>query len=268
MQRRQKIINNINKFLKFLDLRVSNQSNADEVLKFINRLKVQNLGYELVRIGPEGDGGYLLPNILDEIDYCFSPGVGQINKFEEHLNSFGIKSFLADGTKNRPETKFQDFEFLKKNLSSICDESHITLDKWINDNNMSNNKNLILQMDIEGSEYEVINSTSIDSFKKFKVLVIEFHYFEQILNEFSFINIQNALNKILYNFKVCHIHPNNCCGVHYLGNIDIPSVLEITFLRKDLLKETNSIDKLPHKLDRKHKSKFPEINLSKIWYQS
>ena len=37
MQRRQKIINNINKFLKFLDLRVSNQSNADEVLKFINR---------------------------------------------------------------------------------------------------------------------------------------------------------------------------------------------------------------------------------------
>ena len=123
-------------------------------------------------------------------------------------------------------------------------------------------------MDIEGSEYEVINSTPIDILKKFKVLVIEFHYFEQILNEFSFINIQNALNKILYNFKVCHIHPNNCCGVHYLGNIDVPSVLEITFLRNDLLKKLGSIDKLPHKLDRKHKSKFPEINLSNIWYQS
>ena len=65
------------------------------------------------------------------------------------------------------------------------------------------------------------------------------------LNKSSYLDSINKkkdlLNKILKDFNVCHIHPNNCCGVHNFENLDIPSVLEITFLRKDLVKSINKI---------------------------
>ena len=46
----------------------------------IDLIKVNDLGHDLIRVGSTNDGGYLIPNILNEIDYCFSPGIG--NKFE------------------------------------------------------------------------------------------------------------------------------------------------------------------------------------------
>ena len=52
MLRRQKIINFLNIIFKYIKLRISNQTNQDEVLKLIKRLKVLDLGYELIRIGP------------------------------------------------------------------------------------------------------------------------------------------------------------------------------------------------------------------------
>ena len=38
-------------------------------------------------------------------------------------------------------------------------------------------------MDIEGSEYEVINNLSNDSLRKFNIMILEFHHFEQILTK-------------------------------------------------------------------------------------
>jgi hypothetical protein len=56
-------------------------------------------GHDLVRVGGDGDGGYLLPNDFRDINYCFSPGAGAIWTFEEALGaSFGIESFVCDGT--------------------------------------------------------------------------------------------------------------------------------------------------------------------------
>ena len=42
---------------------------------------------------------------------------------------------------------------------------------------------ILLQMDVEGSEYEIINRIKEANLNKFKILVIEFHYFEQIFNK-------------------------------------------------------------------------------------
>ena len=236
------------------------------IKNLINSIKIYNLGYELIRLGPEGDGGYLIPNVLSEIDTCFSPGVGNINGFENDIMKRNIKVYMADKTVEKPILSNKNYEFIKKNLGSYVDEETITLDKWIN--NTKINKGILIQMDIEGSEYEVINNLTEENLKKIKVMIVEFHHFDQVITKIGYKVIENVLKKILKHFDVAHIHPNNCCGVHYLGNIDVPSVLEVTFLRKDLVKKITSIDKLPHKLDRKHKLKFQDINLSKIWYQS
>ena len=68
--------------------------------KFLDKIFIYDYGYNLIRIGSNSDGGYLVPNILDNISYCFSPGVGKLTKFEDHLLKYKIKSFLADGQVN------------------------------------------------------------------------------------------------------------------------------------------------------------------------
>jgi hypothetical protein len=50
---------------------------------------------QLIRIGATADGGYLIPDDLEDIRYCFSPGVAQSSAFEADLASRGIESFMA-----------------------------------------------------------------------------------------------------------------------------------------------------------------------------
>ena len=137
-------------------------------------MKINDLGHRLIRLGPKGDGGYLVPDILSEIEECYSAGVGTIHGFEEDLFKKNIKIYMADNTVNKPNILGGDFSFVKKNLATFDDNDHITIDNWMKN---SNSENLLLQMDIEGSEYEIINSITETNLKRFKIMVIEFHHF-------------------------------------------------------------------------------------------
>ena len=90
--------NNIN-FQNFI-LKKYNKNQLQLIDRFLKKIKIVDCGYQLVRIGSNSDGGYLIPDTLDQIEFCFSPGVGETSSFEDHLKKFNIKSFLADGTIN------------------------------------------------------------------------------------------------------------------------------------------------------------------------
>jgi hypothetical protein len=62
----------------------------------LHKLYPMSTDKELIRLGPEGDGGYLVPDDLAEIEACFSPGVSVISGFEKACADLGIKVFLAD----------------------------------------------------------------------------------------------------------------------------------------------------------------------------
>jgi hypothetical protein len=47
-----------------------------ELVALLERLYPVEGGHPLIRVGPDGDGGYLLPDDLSGIVACFSPGVG------------------------------------------------------------------------------------------------------------------------------------------------------------------------------------------------
>ena len=52
---------------------------------------------ELIRIGGNSDGAYLVPDDLEGVQACFSPGVCNFKKFEDELATrFGIKSYMCD----------------------------------------------------------------------------------------------------------------------------------------------------------------------------
>ena len=265
------MIKNFKKFIEFFFslfylaiFRTSGPIREQLYKQFFNKLKIFDTGYKLIRVGPESDGGYVLPNILDQIDFCFSPGVGHTSEFEKQISARNIKCFLADKNVDAPSNK--NFSFIKKNLNSYTDENNITLDFWVN-TYAKDNTNLLLQMDIEGSEIDVILNSSLETLKKFKILLIEFHDFDFLKTMFGIRILDNVFNKITKNFTICHIHPNNCCGYTKFANYKIPKVMEFSFIRNDLiLKKETKINNLPLDIDKKNYPSKKEIYLSNIFF--
>jgi len=131
----------------------------DDVLGLIGKLTPQDCGRNLIRIGGSGDGGYLIPDDLDGIEYCFSPGVSTVSNFENELANLNIKSFLADYSVDSPPIAREEFTFDKKFLGSTDYGQFFTLTSWKDKYLKDYAGDLILQMDIEGGEYEVIINT-------------------------------------------------------------------------------------------------------------
>ncbi len=235
------------------------------VNEFLKKIRIIDSGYELRRIGNDGDGGYLVPNILDQIEYCFSPGVGMQSSFEDDLLNFNIKSFLADGTIDYRGKH----DFLKKNLNSFNNESNITLESWIDEKikDKSNNR-LLLQMDIDGSEIGTLYKVNIETLDRFKCIIIEFHNFLSIVNFYGLKIYSDIFDKILKTHYIIHIHPNNNCYNLTINKNCIPDTLEITFINKKIIKCKKYINyNLPHRLDRKNISNLRDIKCPEIFYK-
>ncbi|MFA6121219.1 MAG: FkbM family methyltransferase [Sideroxydans sp.] len=236
------------------------------VSDFISSLKPVTTNHNLIRIGGEGDGGYLVPDDLDNINGCFSPGVCEVANFELAFANRGVKCYLADYSVEAPPVQNKLFDFEKKYLGQEEDSIHITLENWVN-RKAKNESDLILQMDIEGAEYEVLFDTSRETLRKFRILVIEFHRLEAIIVKHGFDLINLSFRKLLKDFEIVHIHPNNAGKVTAYKNFVIPQTMEFTFLRKDRVSSKQPTLIFPHKLDTPCAPNKADCPLPKCWYE-
>jgi hypothetical protein len=142
------------------------------------------------------------------------------------------------------------------------------LKDWLHKHDhLNGNKRKMLQMDIEGSEYEVLLSTDIQVLKVFDIVLVEFHHFMEFMNTYSFLILEQVFDKLLSEFYIVHLHPNNSDRLEKIGELSYPQVLEFTFLRKDLVlkPEHKDFTSLPHELDVRNDLFRPDINLALIW---
>jgi hypothetical protein len=95
--------------------------NKGSIQEFLLRISPENQKYELVRIGSKHDGGYLIPDLLDGVKYCYSPGVSDNSDFENQLTTNGIECFLADYSVEGPAENNPLFHFKKKYIGNKND---------------------------------------------------------------------------------------------------------------------------------------------------
>lgn len=227
----------------------------------IPRLYPVNTDKRLIRFGPHGDGGYLIPDDLVDISACFSPGVSSISGFEKDCADRGIKVFLADASVDSPAESHHLFEFTKKFIGGNNRENFVTLEQWVAQSSKDSNKDLIMQMDIEGSEYEALDPVSAELMNCFRIIVIEFHGLHHLDKGQA-----RIFRKILKTHTCLHIHPNNCCGFARIFNLEVPKVMEFTFLRKDRIERLSYRRDFPHPLDSDNTPK-PSLPLPTCWYR-
>tara|TARA_A100001035_G_scaffold26786_1_gene18035 strand:+ start:669 stop:1439 length:771 start_codon:yes stop_codon:yes gene_type:complete len=237
---------------------------------------------DLIRIGKDNDGGYLVSKKdLEIADVLLSLGISNDWTFEEdfiRLNNVNLyaydasideKVFLKIFLKslvvlNKPLLIFKNFKtiylylrfFSKKKVSHIKKfvgydslnlENNISMDKVIERINDSK-KNIFLKIDIEGSEYRILETLLLNQ-SKICGLVIEFHDIDLHLDK---------IERFIKNFSLnlVHIHANNAGGIK--SENSLPLIIEITFSKYS---STFTEKSLPHELDSPNNSKNKEIQL-------
>jgi len=194
------------------------------------------------------------------------PGVGFDSVFEKDCADRGMKVFLADGSVEKPTQSHELFEFTQKHISIKTNDKFMTIDDWVKSSWPDSQGDLLLQMDIEGSEYEVLLGASDDLLKRFRIIVIEFHALNELWSK-PFFNMASLVFERLLRTHTCvHNHPNNCSDSVKFEDIELPMVTELTFLRNDRVSSPSFTKISPHPLDTDNTQNKPSLPLPKCWY--
>lgn len=252
--------------IRFGSRRIRTKSTPPDVLMGLIRSLAPVMPPQgLDRLGPASDGGYLVPDDLEGITACFSPGVNKVSDFELDCANRGMQVFLADRSVDGPATEHVAFSFTKRYIGAFTDDDFMTLDDWVNASLPGDASDLLLQMDIEGFEYEVILGTSESLLWRFRIVVCEFHWLDDLFSQAFFQTASRAFYKLLRTHSCVHIHPNNYAGIVQFRGIQIPRLMEFTFLRNDRLEKSVHQKRFPHPLDADNCNK-PGIRLPECWF--
>jgi hypothetical protein len=212
---------------------------------------------DLIRIGSDNDGGYVVTrNSLYRSDFLVSLGISYDWTFEEQfakLNQCEIHCY---------DHSIDFFFFLKLSVNDIKQRIFLHVPKinmnvvllpvryktfFVNSkrhfkekvggnreyetnfekifSRIPDDKKVFLKMDIEGSEYEVLDGLK-GFYHRIQGLIIEFHDVDTLFDA-----VQTHIERLKAYYDIVHVHINNCGGISSDGT---PRVIEVTFENKKI----------------------------------
>jgi len=189
----------------------------------------------IYRVGSSLDGGYVMHKIGNE-KKAISIGVGRDVSWDLAISKLGIMVHMYDHTVARPPTIFTNSKFYKIGIRSSKTKNSKTLlhfEGILQKSGCEDSENLILKIDIEGGEWEILEEIESKFLEKFNQIIIEFHDVD--LNDPI---KKNVLEKIKQTHSIIHINPNNYSKITSFEGYLFPNILEVTYVKKQLLLNT------------------------------
>lgn len=238
------------------------------IISLLAKFTPISCGEELLRIGPVHDGGYLLPDDFEGIQALYSPGVSDTLGFDLEIANRGMPCFLADGTIDQPLNMHPSMHFEKMMIGDGPEDLYMSMDNWVN-RTAPHNGDLMLQMDIEGAEYEVLLSSSRALLDRFRIIILELHGLDRHLFGDARFQLEKLMDRLTKNHFICHIHPNTVCPpVNILGR-SIPPIIGLTLIRKDRFPNITGKEAVyPHPLDAPNDTNAPFRAFPPFWHVS
>ncbi|WP_420550167.1 FkbM family methyltransferase [Litorivicinus lipolyticus] len=227
--------------LNKVGLSINKAASVSDVVAAIEFLRPRKINGPLIQIGGKGDGVYRIPDDLVGISKCLSPGVGNTNEFEIDLyNRFDIPSDLIDYSVDRLPEPHEALSFQKKFLGMKSEGDFLGINDWVENVNSDQDAELIIQMDIEGSEYEVIMGMSYSVARKLRIIAIEFHNLELLCDRYGVVFLRSVFKKLSITHTPVYLKANNETPMYDFHGIKIPRNIEVTYIRNDRLQAETS----------------------------
>ena len=192
-----------------------------------------------VRVGKANDGGYIM---VDKFNTgggqatAYSFGISDDISWDADMAKRGYDVFMYDMTIDKLPYENEKFHFFKEGIGGVKDETKLldTLENFIARNGHENNSNMILKMDVEGAEWNFLETVSSETLNKFDQMTFEFHGMIAPKTADEMARTINLIDKINATHTLVHVHGNNSGYYIQVDNVgNIPSLLELTYLRNE-----------------------------------
>lgn len=216
-------------------------------------------GAEKIRLGGCEDGSYILVNNLRPAQKILSFGIGWTVDFELDLAERGHVVHLFDPTIDQLPKQHANFHFYKEGIagSEQWDQACFTLATHLRKLDLAE-QDLVLKMDVEGAEWDAIDTVPVTTLAKFEQLALEIHGLHR-LSEGQFRDkFCRCLRKINSLFSLCHVHANNYAPITMVEGFPVCGVMELTYIRKNLFQTAPSLTLYPTGLDEPNNKAAPD----------
>lgn len=214
-------------------------------------------GLSKVRVGGDFDGGYVMAD-PGHGGIAYSFGVSDSSPWDLAMANRGFRVFQYDGTIEREPDRHPNIFFNKFNVSAVPtgDVPSRTLQEILREHGHQDERDIILQMDIEGAEWDLLASAPREDMLRFRQILVEFHETGIWLHRYA------VLQKILETHIPIHVHYNNAANaVSFAGDsmLYCDKLIEVSYIRADGLAAKACPEYYPTKLDSPNLPKRPEI---------
>jgi len=212
---------------------LSEQAGRDNALALYLSLLIVNYKYNLVTVGGGRDGSYDIPLEAKHLDVLISPGIGESMSFELDLLGTIGHIYMIDKDCIFDISKQKKITYIPKYLVSagLADDSSVSIPEILDG---CRGTSIMLQMDIEGSEWSILGDIPDSELHSISCLVIELHGLSLMWNYYVGYHAQKTISKLLRVFNVAYVKANSAGSSFAVNGLLLPELLEITFVNKTM----------------------------------
>jgi hypothetical protein len=224
---------------------------------------------ELVRIGGPNDGGYvMLASVAPPVvTAAYSFGVGGDVSWDRAIAERGVDVFLYDHTVRQPPRLPARCRFQALGITGARSDARLrTLRECLAANGHTSRDDLVLKMDVEGAEWDVLAEVASQTLDQFHQIAIEFHDLAGVLDPSRHDAIIAALVKLAATHQPVHVHANCMHLPIWIGDLVLPPVLEVTYVRRrDVIGRIGDLaGPFPRAIDQPNMPGWPDVYLG--WF--
>ena len=205
--------------------------NSSCLYNYLNTKKVKGKTRKL--LGGKKSTSYVLIDEFDKIKIAYSFGIGAPDwyiEFDKELAVRNIDVYMYDHTIDKIAYENPKFHFHKIGITGKNKKNPMlkSLEEILKENKHLNEKDMILKVDVEYSEWESFVYFPEELLKNFRFLLFEFHFTNKNLDIYS-----KVLAKLSKYHQAFYVHCVNCGKVIQIGDIRICNTLEVSYIIKE-----------------------------------
>ncbi|WP_049768176.1 discoidin domain-containing protein [Methylocella silvestris] len=205
------------------------------------------------RIGPKGDGGYVLVDDLSVDQAIVSYGISFEYEFDREMAEAGHDVYMFDHTIEGVNATTSRMHFFKEGVAGITDspKSLYSIEDHLTRHNITGDR-LILKIDVEGAEFDAFVAIGEKTLCRFEQIVMEIHNvncLEDSVYRAKFCQMFRKINKF---YTLFHVHANNCDGqngIYPVCGIPVFGIIELSYIRSNIVRREPSRTLYPTSID-------------------
>jgi hypothetical protein len=208
-----------------------------QYIDLLNRFRPTNLHLPLRRFGRKSDGGYVLLDAISPNSVCVSLGIADEMSFDEDLSPLVRHIYMFDYSITAPPVRLENGTFHPLRVVPSIANDKLEIDIKSIFEKFNSKHPVILKVDIEGSEWESMKDVSREILLRCEQIVFEFHDIQKLFESLNYEFYLKFLDTLTHSHTVINTHINNWDSFEIIQGVPVPNVLEVTYVRNDLVEK-------------------------------